>query len=300
MPTDEQMQNQGITQCMIPSSEGAGHCQTPRATPADWGDNQSRPSGSYELNGKPVRYAGEGTARMFVVRDIAVALGTNPHSFSRRLQRLEGADKGSCYCQTPGGRQRMTTISTSGLVQVLSRLRGDRALEIRTWLNEVGGQVIATGEYRAPELPEQAAPSTAITPAATPSLEALAQMAETQLGIVRQMQQMQRDLRQEIQASVDSAEYRITHGLREEMQELRRSTAVVKDLIEDHGIERRVEEMLGDLIERRVSDQTSDLRHRIGELLEDVGVLQQRVAPPPGKSVLDQVRHTIDAYCRHS
>src|SRR5690606_24639585 len=111
-------------------------------------------------------------------------------------------------------------------------LRGDRALEIRTWLNEVGGQVIATGEYRAPELPEQAAPSTAITPAATPSLEALAQMAETQLGIVRQMQQMQRDLRQEIQASVDSAEYRITHGLREEMQELRRSTAVVKDLIE--------------------------------------------------------------------
>ena len=304
MPDDDQMQLEGCNSMLRPQ-EGLIGSMTPGGDTQSEGINTvlTPSERTYEFEGHTIRLGVLASGEQgWMVKDLAHALGQHARSLHERVRQLPDDQQGIITVLTPGGRQRCKAITSAGLTQLLMRTDSPRATQFRAMLAGAGGSIVQTGEYRAPELPpEQPSPSTAIAPVNdAPSLDTLARMAETQLGIVRQMQQMRSDLHQEMTSYVDLMIDQRSCGLREEMDGLRQNYSIVRDLVDEAGVERLIESVVGQMIDRQVSESTSELRHKIGELLEDVGVLQQRVAPPPGKSKLDQVRHTIDAYCRHS
>lgn len=269
------------------------------------GDCNSCNTQTYDFEGHPIRLRWLDDGQQgWVVRDLAAALNINHRTLLRRVKQYPAAERGVAKMATAGGRQDLTVVTGEGLLRTLMRTSSPRAERFRQMMATAGSSIVETGQYRAPDLPPQQNPSTAIAPA-TPSLEAMAQTMETMLGTIRQvqqvraeMQQMRSDVQRELTSYIDHAIDQRSQGLREEMDGLRKNYSIVRDLVDEAGVERLIESVVGQMIEHQVHRQTAELRHTIGDLMEDVGVLQQRTEPPPGLSVLDQVRHVVDHYCR--
>ena len=153
------------------------------------------PSQTYDFEGYQIRLGTLPSGDQgWVVRDVAAALEMNRRSFHERVRKYPENEHGVVTILTPGGRQQCKAVNAVGLTRLLMRTSSPRAERFRLMLAGAGGNIVQTGEYRAPELP-QPNPSTAIAPAAQPSsnnidsMITLAQQQVQSLQIAREQQQ---------------------------------------------------------------------------------------------------------------
>ncbi len=86
----------------------------------------------------------------FVARDVTTALGyTNGRD--ALAKHVEDIDKGVAECDTPGGRQTVTTVNESGLYALIFGSKLDAARAFKRWVTaEVLPNLRRTGTYTAP------------------------------------------------------------------------------------------------------------------------------------------------------
>lgn len=90
----------------------------------------------------------------FIAADVAFLLGYSEASAITRT--LDDDEKGLQYVQTPGGLQQLAVISEAGLFSAILRSRVPGAKAFKRWVtHEVLPAIRRTGEYVAPESPEQ-------------------------------------------------------------------------------------------------------------------------------------------------
>ena len=83
----------------------------------------------------------------FVGKDVAEALGYERTADAIR-QHVEGEDKGVGEIQTPGGKQKMTTINESGLYALIFGSKLESAKRFKHWVtSEVLPSIRKTGSY---------------------------------------------------------------------------------------------------------------------------------------------------------
>lgn len=84
----------------------------------------------------------------FVGKDVAEALGYERTADAIR-QHVEGEDKGVGEIQTPGGKQKMTTINESGLYALIFGSKLESAKRFKHWVtSEVLPSIRKTGQYQ--------------------------------------------------------------------------------------------------------------------------------------------------------
>ncbi|GIF14835.1 phage antirepressor KilAC domain-containing protein [Actinoplanes teichomyceticus] len=90
----------------------------------------------------------------FVAADVCAIL--NFRMASDALRNLDEDEKGYALVRTPGGEQRMSTVSESGLYALIFRSRNDSAKKFRRWVtDEVLPAIRKTGRYEtAPAIPQ--------------------------------------------------------------------------------------------------------------------------------------------------
>jgi prophage antirepressor-like protein len=91
----------------------------------------------------------------FVAKDVCEALGLHVGS---AMKRIPERHKGSSLMQTPGGPQRLGTVSEQGLYRLALRSRKPEAIAFSEWVtDEVLPEIRRTGSYRARPAPTDTA-----------------------------------------------------------------------------------------------------------------------------------------------
>jgi anti-repressor protein len=96
----------------------------------------------------------------FVAADVCAALG---HTNGRRAvaQHVDEIDKGVTDCDTPGGRQRLTTVNEAGLWSLVFGSHLPAAREFRRWVTSVVlPEIRRTGSFNAAAAPAFEVPTT--------------------------------------------------------------------------------------------------------------------------------------------
>jgi prophage antirepressor-like protein len=87
----------------------------------------------------------------FVAKDVCEALGLHVGS---AMKRIPERHKGSSLMQTPGGPQRLGTVSEQGLYRLALRSRKPEAIAFSEWVtDEVLPEIRRSGSYRAQSAP---------------------------------------------------------------------------------------------------------------------------------------------------
>lgn len=110
---------------------------------------------TFNFDTLPVRVVMDGDQPWFVAVDVALILGYRNSPDATRL--LDADEKGTHIVHTPGGAQEMTTISESGLFNLVLRSRRPEARPFRRWVTgEVLPAIRTTGTYTAglPAVPQ--------------------------------------------------------------------------------------------------------------------------------------------------
>ncbi|WP_295821627.1 phage antirepressor KilAC domain-containing protein [uncultured Deinococcus sp.] len=110
---------------------------------------------TFNFDTLPVRVVMDGDQPWFVAVDVALILGYRNSPDATRL--LDADEKGTHIVHTPGGAQEMTTISESGLFNLVLRSRRPEARPFRRW---VTGDVLPTLRRTGTYSVSQAVPQT--------------------------------------------------------------------------------------------------------------------------------------------
>lgn len=109
---------------------------------------------TYQLHDVRVLTGDDGEPR-FVLTDLCRVLGVN--NVADVARRLEDDEKGVDQIDTPGGRQRLTTVTEAGMYAVILRSDKPEARSFQRWItHEVLPAIRRHGGYLTPEATEQA------------------------------------------------------------------------------------------------------------------------------------------------
>lgn len=87
-----------------------------------------------QFGASPIRILGTPESPLFVAADVCVVLElTNP---SKALDSLDEDEKGLTLSYTPGGEQKVLTVTESGLYHLVFKSRKEAARQFRRWVTE--------------------------------------------------------------------------------------------------------------------------------------------------------------------
>ena len=89
----------------------------------------------------------------FIAMDVCHAIEIDPS----QVRRLDDDEKGMCYIQTPGGEQRLTAVTETGLYSLVLGSRKPEAKSFKRWItHEVLPSIHKHGAYMTPATIEKA------------------------------------------------------------------------------------------------------------------------------------------------